>query len=209
MTTCLGLISDVHATPAPLAEALAIFQQQQVDIILCPGDIAGYGNALDETVDLLMESQCKTILGNHEIWYLEKPEHAHTAIFRYLASLPRSLEFTLESKNLYMVHASPPDSYMEGIRLLDQDGKINPEQKQQWESRLAGFNHDVLIVGHTHQVFAEKLSGTLVVNPGSTTYNHSCAILSVPELTVDFYSLSNQRILKSWNWGTNQLPQDK
>ena len=207
MTTRIGLISDIHASPAPLSEALTIFKQQQVDMILCPGDIAGYGDALDETVDLLIKSQCKTILGNHEIWYLEKPGHTHSITLQYLKSLPRTLELTLENKSLYMVHASPPDSYTEGIRLLDQDGEISRELKQDWNNKLSSFDYDVLIVGHTHQVFAEKLSGTLVVNPGSTTYNHSCAILSLPEMRVDFYPLSNMQISNVWNWGTNQITQ--
>ena len=207
MTTRLGLISDIHASPAPLSEALTIFEQQQVDMILCPGDIAGYGKALDETVDLLIKSQCKTILGNHEVWYMEKPGHTHSIAFQYLKSLPRTLELTLENKSLYMVHASPPDSYTEGIRLLDQEGEISTELKQAWTKKLSGFHYDVLIVGHTHQVFAEKLSGVLVVNPGSTTYNHSCAILSLPEMRVDFYPLSNKEISSVWNWGTNQITQ--
>jgi putative phosphoesterase len=205
MTTRIGLISDIHASPAPLSEALAIFKQQQVDMILCPGDIAGYGDELDETVDLLIKSHCKTILGNHEIWSMEKPGHTHTTAFQYLKSLPRTLELTLENKSLYMVHASPPDSYTEGIRLLDQDGEISTELKQLWDNKLSSFEYDVLIVGHTHQVFAEKISGTLVVNPGSTTYNHSCAILSLPEMRVDFYPLSNMQISNIWNWGTNQI----
>ncbi len=36
----IGLISDVHATPDPLREALSIFQKEDVDISLCAGDIA-------------------------------------------------------------------------------------------------------------------------------------------------------------------------
>jgi predicted phosphodiesterase len=41
----------------------------------------------------------------------------------------------------------------------------------------------VLVVGHTHQVFAETVGGVLVVNPGSSAFNHSCAILSLPDCT--------------------------
>ncbi|HEC11905.1 MAG TPA: metallophosphoesterase, partial [Acidiferrobacteraceae bacterium] len=42
MPTKIGIISDLHATPAPVAEALSIFDQQGVDEVLCAGDIAGY-----------------------------------------------------------------------------------------------------------------------------------------------------------------------
>lgn len=206
--TTLGLISDIHANPAPLSEALAIFQQQNVDMILCPGDIAGYGDALDETVRLLIDSQCQSVRGNHENWYLQQQHDNNSATYNYINALPASLELTLQGQAIFMVHAQPPADCMGGIRLLDKHGELDDTLVKKWTTELADFEHDVLIVGHTHQVFAEQLARTLVINPGSCSYNHSCAILTLPGLTVDFYSLSNQQILKSWNWGTNQLSQD-
>jgi putative phosphoesterase len=202
VTTRLGLVSDIHATPEPLKEALAIFQREGVDMILCPGDVAGYGERLDETVALLIESQCQTILGNHDIWYLEDnlglPDNPTSQFFR---NLPACLKFTLEDKKVYMVHASPPDSIMDGIRLLDENGNVIKEQKTEWTERLNGFDYDVLIVGHTHQVFAEQLGTTLVINPGSTEYNHTCGILSLPDMKFQLFALSNKNPILSWNWG--------
>ena len=202
MTTRLGLVSDIHATPEPLKEALAIFQREGVDMILCPGDVAGYGDKLDETVALLVENQCQTILGNHDIWYLEDNlELAENPTNQFFRNLPVSLELTLEGKKVYMVHASPPESIMDGIRLLDENGNIIKERKNEWTERLNGFDYDVLIVGHTHQVFAEQLGTTLVINPGSTEYNHTCGILSLPEMKYQLFPLSNKAPVRSWNWG--------
>ena len=59
---------------------------------------------------------------------------------------------------------------------------------------------DVLIVGHTHQVFSEQLGDVLVINPGSTTFNHTCAILTLPEMKVDIFPLSNKEPILCWNW---------
>ncbi len=50
MSTRIGIVSDVHATPAPLRDALSIFKKEGVDRIFCAGDIAGYGKELDQTV---------------------------------------------------------------------------------------------------------------------------------------------------------------
>jgi predicted phosphodiesterase len=58
MTSRIGLLGDPHADPAPLAEALEVFERQGVDQILCAGDIAGYGDPVDATVDLLIASGC-------------------------------------------------------------------------------------------------------------------------------------------------------
>lgn len=198
----LGLISDPHAYPEPLEEALSIFKKEQVDAIWCTGDIAGYGDGLEETISLLQKSGCQSIIGNHEAWYLEKNANAVEAEpHLYFNNLPRVMQQNIEGKNVYMVHASPPDSLMDGIRLLDQQGSLIEEEKQNWVTRLKDFEHDVLIVGHTHQVFAETLNSTLVINPGSTMFNHSCAVLSLPDLTIQWFALSQKTIKKSWNWG--------
>ena len=206
MSSRIGLISDVHATPEPLQEALSIFSREGVESLLCAGDIAGYGEALDQTVELLISSGCRSIQGNHERWFLERRKDELTAVTRrYLEELPSVVEMTVEGKSLYMVHASPPQSYKEGIRLLDLNGSLINEERQRWTESLAGFEYDVLVVGHTHQVFAEQLGRTLVINPGSTKFNHSCAILTLPEMGLQWFSLSNKAISSVWNWGVNQI----
>lgn len=205
MTTKIGLISDVHATVAPVQEAIELFQREAVDMILCAGDIAGYGNELQQTIDLLIESDCESIIGNHEIWYLEKntgPENEQAAV--YFNSLPLTKELSVDGIKLHMVHANPPDSCSGGIRLLDQQGELIPEQYAYWSDHLAEFDYDVLIVGHTHQVYAQQMGRTLLINPGSTVFNHSCAILSLPDMNVRWFPLSDQSIQTVWNWGNHQ-----
>ena len=206
MSTRIGLIGDPHATAAPVAKAVSLLRAEGVDRILCTGDIAGYGNELDETVDLLIEAGCTAILGNHESWYLEKStDRQDTRNRAFFEKLPAVVELNVEGVRLYMVHASPPRSDMEGIRLLDVRGDVLPESMSAWSERLQGFDYDVLVVGHTHQVFAERLADTLVVNPGSTKFNHSCAILDLPSMVFQVLPLSGKNVVKSWNWGVNQI----
>ncbi len=202
MSTKVGLISDVHATAAPLRESLSLFQKEGVDIIFCAGDIAGYGQELYQTVELLIESECQIILGNHDVWFLNSPvDENEKWVEAFFKELPFVLELTVEGKHLYIVHASPPDSYMQGIILLNQDGKVVLKQKERWTDYIEKFEYDVLVVGHTHQVFAEKIANTLVINPGSTKFNHACAILSLPDMELKILPLSNRTPLKVWNWG--------
>ena len=210
MTTKIGLVSDVHATPDPLREALSIFKQEQVDLSVCAGDIAGYGNRLDETVKLLIEHQCRVISGNHDLWYAESSTGSREQwIADYFLGLPATLEFTFENKSIYVVHASPPDSNMKGIKLLDIDGEIIPDRKSKWTHTLEAYQYDVLVIGHTHQVFAERLGNTLVINPGSTKFNHCCSILTLPELTVQTFPLSNKTPRMVWNWGQiERMPEE-
>lgn len=202
MITRIGLLGDVHAIAAPVTEALGIFRTEGVDEIWCTGDVAGYGDQLEETVELLQAGNCQVILGNHDQWYLERPEsEQNSKTAGYLAGLPLMRESEIEGKRLYMVHASPPQSLTDGIRLLDEFGQILVDQKSEWNERLTGFGPEVLIVGHTHQVFTEQLGDTLVINPGSSLFNHACAILSLPSLRFELYGLSERQPVRAWHWG--------
>lgn len=196
----------MHATPGPVKEALAIFARAGVDRILCGGDIAGYGEALDATVALLRASGCSSILGNHDQWYLEQASGKTNPETRdYLRGLPLALSLRVEGLHLYLVHASPPLETMGGIRLLDESGALLPGQVEQWSGRLEYFGYDVLLVGHTHQIFCERLGNTLVINPGSTAFNHSCAVLTLPECGLQLYGLDDLEPVTTWNWGANQI----
>ncbi|MCW9012450.1 MAG: metallophosphatase family protein [Gammaproteobacteria bacterium] len=201
MMTKIGILSDIHATPAPVAEALAIFKKQNVSLVLCAGDIAGYGSGLEETIELLIENNCQSISGNHDEWYLRDSTDAENSANKYLSELPSVREFYMENKNIYMVHASPPDSSLDGMKMLDENGHILSAEKSYWTQQLADFKPEVLIVGHTHQVFAENIGNTFVINPGSTCFNHSCVILELPSLSVSIFPLSGKSIHKTWNWG--------
>lgn len=201
MTTKIGLISDVHASPVPLKQALDIFKKEQVSEIFCAGDIAGYFDTLSATIALLKKYKCKSISGNHDqSWLQEHKDAENTEDYKFLQALPEMREFTIEHKTIFMVHAHPPASQHGGIKLLDQSGNIIPQQQDYWNEALKHFNYDVLIIGHTHQVYAETLGHTLVINPGSAQFNHSCMILSLPDLTLQIFALEDTDIIKSWNF---------
>ena len=172
------------------------------DSIICAGDIAGYFEELEPTIDLLVENECAVIIGNHDQAYLEShPEESDSWPYRYLEALPETLEYELEGRRLLVVHAEPPSAQHGGIKLLDVDGNLLAEQKNYWQHELKNLDYDVLIVGHTHQVLNHQLDNVLVINPGSTQFNHTCMILCLPEMTVETYALEGKAPLLSWNWG--------
>jgi len=202
----IGLISDVHAAPEPVAEAFSIFSEAEVEQVLCAGDIAGYMDALDQTIKLLVENDCQTIMGNHDLLYIDHHEDAaDNGAIAFLKGLPASYETMVEGKSLFMVHAQPPDGCHGGIKLLDKNGELMVDKVAQWKDKLQPFDYDVLVVGHTHQVFVEKIGDMLVVNPGSSIFNNCCAILRLPEMTVELFALSGKQIQKTWNWGEHVI----
>ncbi len=198
----IGLISDVHAEPAALQQALDIFAAQQVDKILCAGDIAGYHHALDATVQLLIEHHCECVIGNHDqSWLQQHPQHEGRTSFDFLSSLPLYRRYTFDGKTLYLVHAEPPDRLHGGIKLLDKNGKLIDEQSALWQQRLASLDADILVVGHTHQLYAQQLGHVLTLNPGSVPFNHSCMVLDTGILQTESFALGGQSITPVWNWG--------
>jgi putative phosphoesterase len=202
MASRIGLISDVHSSPEILAEALRLFAAQKVDAIICAGDIAGYYESLLPTVRLLAAANCKTVIGNHDQAWLEKNGVDGDAEIRaYLQRLPETLDLEIEGKRLFVVHANPPSEQHGGIKLRNRDGDLVDERKQEWARKLADLDRDVLIVGHTHQVYAEQLGKVLVINPGSTPFNYSCMILSLPGLEVSSFALGGRDIVYCWNFG--------
>ena len=145
-------------------------------------------------------------MGNHDLLYLDHHEdEPEDEVSTFLQRLPAFYEATIEGKRIYMVHAQPPDGCHGGIKLLDKNGELLPDKVARWNDELQAFDYDVLIVGHTHQVFVEKLGGMLVVNPGSSVFNHCCAILRLPEMTVELVALSGKTIQKTWNWGEHVI----
>lgn len=202
----IGLISDVHAIPAPVEEALSIFEQAGVEQIFCAGDIAGYRDQLEQTVALLVESGCQAVLGNHDLLYLDHyADDLDNEAVAFFKRLTASMDMMIAGKRVYVVHAQPPDACHGGIKLLNREGEVQPDRVALWAEQLETFDCDVLVVGHTHQVFAEQVGNTLVVNPGSSAFNHSCAVLRLPEMTVQVFPLSGKEIEKTWNWGDHVI----
>ncbi|MCW8829910.1 MAG: YfcE family phosphodiesterase [Gammaproteobacteria bacterium] len=205
MSARIGLISDLHSTLAPLQEALAIFEREQVDSIICAGDIAGYGEKkilhdVAPLIDLLEEHKCLMISGNHDHWSDEYTSINKDRVIAFFNSLPTHLELEIEGKCIYVVHASPPDLEHGGIKLLDPEGRVYEDRKIHWANELKNLDADILITGHTHQILCEQLGDILLVNPGSTVFNHNCSILSLPDMQVEHFALSNKQPIKVWNW---------
>lgn len=198
----IGLISDIHASVAPLLEAFTIFEQENVDEILLLGDMAGYGEELEQSVQLLSKRECIAILGNHDVWYVDRHTGSkENGIKKFFHNLPVTWGGDIMGKRVFAVHASPPSSMVRGITLLDRCENIMFSMRDQWALELDEYNFDVLAVGHTHQVYAETLGRTLVINPGSTKFNNCCAVLSLPEMEAAFFSLAGRPVRKVWHWG--------
>lgn len=181
-----GIISDVHGNLAALRNVLE--HMPEVDVLVCLGDIVGYGPDPDECVDIIRQNASLSVLGNHDVacatgagleafnadaacaceW---TARHLSPASRNYLAGLP-----TTETRtDITMVHGSPCEPIWEYVHSESVAARNFPF-----------FQTRYCLVGHTHlpAVFClrdgrvESLSppflqpqqftqGRYIINPGS------------------------------------------
>lgn len=70
MNKRIALITDVHGNKYALEAVLKDIQKQEVDEIICLGDTIDIGPHSKECVDMLIDNNIKSILGNHELYLL-------------------------------------------------------------------------------------------------------------------------------------------
>lgn len=149
----LALISDIHANLEALEAVFRDIDTQQVDDVICLGDVIGYG--CDPLACLeLVSNRCSTrLLGNHEHAALGKLDDAilNESARRSLSWTQEQMgdrafsiiaEFTLEAvrNNLRFVHASPyrPSEWHYILTTAEADAAFR------------SFSERICFVGHTH-----------------------------------------------------------
>ena len=61
-----GIIGDIHSNGDALTAILDAMRQEPVDSVLCVGDIVGYAAEPGACIDLIRESACAVVAGNHD-----------------------------------------------------------------------------------------------------------------------------------------------
>jgi predicted phosphodiesterase len=110
----IGVIGDIHAEPKRLRQSLVFLQQLNLDDILCTGDIVDGRGDVDECVILLQKYDVKTVLGNHDAWFLKNTMRNFvdatpvTAVdestMDYIQKLPVELEFDTTAGKILLCH---------------------------------------------------------------------------------------------------------
>src|SRR5690348_13193931 len=95
----IGIISDIHANPRALRNALD--DMGSTDVVLCAGDSISEYRFCPQTVEILRDAGVRCIRGNHEAvllggrnpQYLKKCQSEFPAdLLEYLATAPLSIE---------------------------------------------------------------------------------------------------------------------
>lgn len=71
MKKTVAIITDIHGNLETLEAILEDIKTQAVDEMICLGDSINIGPNSKECIDLLIENNIKSVLGNHEICLLK------------------------------------------------------------------------------------------------------------------------------------------
>ena len=186
-----AIIADIHSNIEGLTSVLAKLKKEDVDEIICLGDIAGYNASPSECIDTVFDICSHTIRGNHDRFILgEIPEGLRQGIIDatrwgrknvsddQIQKLTRCPDTQIIDDLFLIVHGSPRnrDEY-----LLNQE--TIQKSLRTMRSKFAGL--DVCFYGHTHipclvgnnemivefkerkTVQLERLT-TYLINPGSS-----------------------------------------
>jgi putative phosphoesterase len=197
----LGLISDIHADPRALESALRLLDAWGIGLIVCAGDLVGYGSQPDSAVGLVRERGLPCIRGNHDRWALERrqligprgwrPAELDDATWDYLASLPSELRLEIAGRTLVVHHGSPA-SDMEFVTPY----KPIPPSIEQFR---ATATDTLLVLGHTHIPMIDRDPRATIVNPGSilgvpgVQTSYSFAVVELDTLRVRFHEVRTGR----------------
>lgn len=171
----LLVLSDVHSNLTALERVLD--DAGSFDVLVCAGDIVGYGPDPGDCVERLRGLDVRSVSGNHDLSVTagERPishfnVYAAAAVeinrrllnhaqLRWLEGLPKGLEFDIEGKKVSVFHGSPDRPIWEYV--------FPSEAELRAGEFFEATGAYLLILGHTHVPFVHRLDGRVLMNPGS------------------------------------------
>ena len=179
----IAIISDIHGNFEALKSTIEDIDKRKVDKIICLGDIIAKGVHSKKCLDLIRK-KCEVVLqGNcdeyfsvehNNIDYMSEQEQKRikwnqSLISKedreYLLDLPFCYEFYMSGSLVRLFHASPTVNYKKVLNLDSIETKYNmfmPSENTQ-SKKVA----DVVIYGHIHHPYMDKIYNKTIINVGS------------------------------------------
>lgn len=168
-----ALISDIHANLEALEVVVEDIDEQNINEIICLGDIVGYGANPNECIELV-KKKCSIVLqGNHDAAAIEVLSTHHFNIHAKIAIEWTTQELKKEHKewlyglplisskeNMTVVHATPYEPNMWYYITSLEEAAFN----------FKYFNTDLCFVGHTHIPIIIGLEGEEEIYVHQDTY---------------------------------------
>jgi putative phosphoesterase len=171
----IGLISDIHGNFFALEAVLTELAKEELDELICLGDVAALGPEPGAVLARLRDLQCPVAMGNTDAWLLGPTDAGDDEIDRalinwcvaqlteadiaYIRSFPPTIERTLDAEQSLLCFHGSPRSYDDVILATTTDDVVDAALGESRASMLAG--------GHTHLQMVRRHGDAHLINPGS------------------------------------------
>ena len=178
----IAIISDIHGNLEALKAALSDMDKRGVDKVYCLGDILAKGTNQQQCFDLIKDRCSVIVRGNCDEYFagdfdtslLSDSEKARVVWNKgkindetkeYIKNLPFSYEFYLSGRLVRLVHAHPENisKFVGNIDFITNYYPLFLPSEKTVSDKVA----DVLICGHIHTPYAQKIYNRYIINPGS------------------------------------------
>ncbi len=173
-----AIISDIHSNIEALEACFKVIDAEKPDLVVCLGDIVGYGATPNECIDFVRARAAQVVAGNHDCAAVGTTDteyfnpDARAAVEWTRAALTaeneaylRGLPFTAGLPDMLLAHSSPsaPAEWLYIFNLREAMHEFR------------AFTERVCFVGHSHfpGFFVERAQGhaqqsppSLVIGPG-------------------------------------------
>ena len=170
----IAAISDIHGNIYSLMKVLEDIDEQKVDLVVCLGDLVGYGPHPNEVIALIKRRDIPCIKGNYDAsvvdggftfirdtsinsfslpWAVEEVRASNKY---YLSQLPTKLDYDINGVKVIFTHGSP----YKINEYLFEDGENTKKVMEE-------ISEDVLICAHTHIPSYKKFGNKVFINVGS------------------------------------------
>lgn len=205
----IAIISDIHGNYQALKSVIEDIRSKNIEIIICLGDIIGKGINSRKCIGLIRQN-CQVVLkGNVDDRFCMNPdefkddENEYNRItyyqktlnkedIDYLVNLPLSEEFYISGSLVRLFHAFPDNPY-KTINNYELDFRKKYEMFKP-VSNTSNNIADVVIYGHVHYHFMEKIYGKTLINCGSVG-SSGCPILENGYNSIDEISNAHYLII--------------
>lgn len=201
----IGIVGDVHAEDAFLEIALCFLHTQNVDAILCTGDVVDGPDDANKCCELLQQFDVRVVRGNHDRWILANEmrqladaddlSSLSESTRNYLEDLPLTLTFRTVAGELLLCHGLGNNDM---ARLTPDDYGCALEMNQELQQLLRS-DFRVVVAGHTHKRMVRKIDGVTFINAGTLFHKHSpCfAMIDFETSEVQFFDFVDGEIVAS------------
>ncbi|NQE37165.1 metallophosphoesterase family protein [Microcoleus asticus] len=192
----IGVIGDIHAEEQLLDKTVAFLNSQNVDNILCVGDIVDGSGDANQCCNILKREEILVVLGNHDRWLLKnemrslkeatQPDSLSVISQSFLISLPSTIEFPTPHGLALLCHGIGENDM---ARLNPDDYGYAIEVNIDIQNLIRGRKYRYVINGHTHYKMVRHFGNLTIINAGTLKHEHEPGFLVIDfvQQFVQFY----------------------